>query len=267
MNTKTKISFIIIALLAFCACEKDRPVKFSLKHSTFTDNRDGYEYKTVTIDGTTWLAENFRYLPSVDGNDVDSVSFDGPRYYVYNYNGTNVNEAKATDEYKKYGVLYNYDAAVKCCPDGWHLPTKDDFAKLIKSVNNDKADKYDNFKFSTIVMLCGDRELWGLSDNTHTLLNVSGLTMIPGGIMRPEDYYYYEPTTQAYEQRDSVNFEDLGIYCYVWEKKRGREKDYMSGWTIRHDTTPMTQIDFRMEEYVSNISKNCGLSVRYVRDE
>lgn len=264
MSTKTKISFIIIALLAFCACEKDRPVKFDLEYSTFTDNRDGYEYKTVTIDGTTWLAENFRYLPVVDGNDVDSVSFDGPRYYVYNYNGTDVNEAKATDEYKKYGVLYNYEAAEKSCPEGWHLPTKDDFAKLIKSINNDKADKYGNYEFYTTVMLCGDRELWGLSDSTHILLNVSGLGFVPGGIMQPD--YFYEETPQGYEQRDSVKFKDLGIYCFVWEKKRGREKDYLSGWTIRHDTTPMTQIDFRMEEYVSNISKNCGLAVRYVKD-
>lgn len=259
---ETKISFIIIALLAFCACEKDRPVKFDLEYSTFTDNRDGYEYKTVTIDGTTWLAENFRYLPSVDGNDVDTVSFDGPRYYVYNYNGTDVNEAKATDEYKKYGVLYNYEAAVKSCPDGWRLPTKDDFAKLIKSVNNDKVNKYGIFKYYTSVMLCGDRELWGLTDSTHTLLNVSGLTMIPGGTMQPQ-YPYDE---YSGERKDSIGFNDIGISCYVWEKKRGREKDYLSGWTIWHDTTPMTQIDFRIEEHVSSISKKCGLSVRYVKD-
>jgi len=65
---------------------------------------------------------------------------------------------------------------------------------------------------------------------------------------------------------DSVKFKDLGIYCFVWEKKRGREDDYLSGWTIRHDTTPMTQIDFRMEEWVSSIPKICGLAVRYVKD-
>lgn len=262
MSTKTIISFIIIALLAFCACEKDRPVKFSLKHSTFTDNRDGCEYKTVTIDGTTWLAENFRYLPSVDGNDVDSVSFEGPRYYVYNYNGTNVNEAKATDEYKKYGVLYNYDAAVKSCPDGWRLPTKDDFEKLAKSINNDKKDKYGHFEFYTTVMLCGDRELWGLDDSTHSLLNVSGLTMIPGGIMQPQ-YPYDE---YSGKQIDSIEFNDMGTSCFIWEKKKGREKDYLSGWTISHDPTA-TQIDFQMNERESSIPQICGLSVRYVKDE
>jgi len=259
MNAKTKISFIIIALLAFCACEKDRPVKFDLEYSTFTDNRDGYEYKTVTIDGTTWLAENFRYLPAVDGNDVDTVSFDSPRYYVYNYNGTDVNEAKATDEYKKYGVLYNYEAAVKSCPDGWHLPTKDDFARLIKSVNNDKADKYDNFEFYTIVMLCGNSELWGLNDSTHTLLNVSGLTMIPGGVMQPQ-YPYDE---YSGEGKDSIGFNDIGTSCFFWGKKKGREKDSILAWWIKHDSEP-NHIDLDMQE--TEIHKKCGLSVRYVKD-
>lgn len=259
---RTTITTIIIALLAFCACEKDRPVKFCLKHSTFTDNRDGYEYKTVTIDGTTWLAENFRYLPSVDGNDVDSVSFDGPRYYVYNYNGTNINEAKATDEYKKYGALYNYNAAVKCCPDGWRLPTKEDFEKLIKSINNDKKDKYGNFGYYTTIMLCGNRELWGLDDSAHTLLNVSGLTMIPGGIMQPQHPY----DMYSGEKKDSIGFENIGTLCSIWEKKRGREKNYLSALQIEHDTTP-TQIDFRMHEMESSMPEICGLSVRYVRDE
>lgn len=259
---RTTITIIIIALLAFCSCEKDRPVKFSLKRSTFTDNRDGYEYRTVTINGTIWFAENFRYLPSVDGNDVDSVSFDGPRYYVYNYNGTNVNEAKTTDEYKKYGVLYNYNAAVKCCPDGWRLPTKDDFEKLTMSINNDKKDKWGNFEYYTILMLCGDRDLWGLDDSTHTLFNVSGMTMIPSGIMRPE-YPYNEYTGEG---KDSIEFKDLGISSFIWEKKRGREKDYLSALQIEHDTTA-TQIDFRMHEWVSSMPEICGLSVRYVRDE
>ena len=257
---RTTITIIIIALLAFCSCEKDRPVKFSLKHSTFTDNRDGYEYKTVTINGTTWFAENFRYLPSVDGNDVDSVSFDGPRYYVYNYNGTNVNEAKATDDYKKYGALYNYNAAVKCCPDGWRLPTKDDFEKLTMSINNDKKDKWGNFEHYTIVMLCGDRDLWGLDDSTHYLFNLSGLTLTPGGAMQPQ--YPYD--MYSGEEKDSICFNDIGTSCFIWGKKTGREKDRILAWWIKHATDPY-QTEFNMDE--TEIHKNCGLSVRYVRDE
>ncbi len=266
MNIRLIISLIIIALLAFCSCEKDRQVKFDLEYSTFTDNRDGYEYKTVTIDGTTWLAENFRYLPSVDGNDVDSVSFDGLRYYVYNYNGTNVNEAKATDEYKKYDRLYNYDAAIKSCPDGWRLPTMDDFQKLFKSINRTKYEGTyshgQSLDYNTIIMMCGQRELWGLKDSGYDLLNVSGLDFVPGGVMKPE-WNYDTYTGKDKELLDSVIFNDLGNSCLLWKKKKGQEKDYISAWRITYDSQ-YEQIDFDMRETL--MQKVCGLSVRYVKD-
>ena len=36
------------------------------------------------------------------GNDVSSTD---PKYYVYDYDGTNVNEAKATNNYITYAVM------------------------------------------------------------------------------------------------------------------------------------------------------------------
>jgi uncharacterized protein (TIGR02145 family) len=36
-----------------------------------------------------------------------------------------VGAAKATDNFKMFGVLYNWPAAMKACPAGWHLPTSD----------------------------------------------------------------------------------------------------------------------------------------------
>ncbi len=88
---------------------------------TFVDPRDGQTYKFVVIGSQVWFAENLRYLPSVspssDGSQIN------PRYYVYDYQGYNVSEAKTTYNYLNYGVLYNAAAAANACPEGWHVPT------------------------------------------------------------------------------------------------------------------------------------------------
>lgn len=110
--------------------------------STFTDTRDGTIYKMVTIGNQVWMAENLKYLPSVVGPTVGSIAT--PCYYVYDYNGTSVSEAKKTENYTTYGVLYNWPAAMAntkssssnpsgvqgVCPAGWHLPSDAEWTEL-----------------------------------------------------------------------------------------------------------------------------------------
>lgn len=98
------------------------------KYSTFTDPRDGNVYKTVTIGSQVWMAENLAYLPSVVGPGTGSLA--NPYYYVYDYNGTSVTEAKATTNFQTYGVLYNWYAALEACPTGWHLPYDSEWKQL-----------------------------------------------------------------------------------------------------------------------------------------
>ena len=91
-----------------------------IAYGKFTDSRDGRVYKTVKIGTQTWMAENLAYLPSVSPSSEGSYT--DPYYYVYDYQGSNVTEAKATSNYRTYGVLYNWPAALQACPAGWHLP-------------------------------------------------------------------------------------------------------------------------------------------------
>jgi uncharacterized protein (TIGR02145 family) len=77
------------------------------------------------------MAENLRYLPSLNGTDD---SYDDPKYYVYNYTGTDVSAAKNTANYSKYGALYNWPAAMTACPAGWHLPTDAEWTALENAV-------------------------------------------------------------------------------------------------------------------------------------
>ena len=119
----------------------------NIEYHLFIDNRyEGYYsedfnkgnyynvYNTVEVDGEYWMSENMRYLPSVnienDWSDLES------RYYVYDFNSTDVESARNTDNYRQYGALYNYAAATESCPEGWSLPTEDNFDSLdVNDVN------------------------------------------------------------------------------------------------------------------------------------
>lgn len=97
---------------------------------TFIDSRDGNEYNWVQIGDQVWMAENLAYLPSVNMVADGSEDAAGSYYYVYGYDGTNVADAKATDNYATYGVLYNWTAACNSCPAGWHLPSDAEWTEL-----------------------------------------------------------------------------------------------------------------------------------------
>ncbi len=113
---------------------------------TFTDPRDGQTYRWVRIGDQVWMAENLRYLPSVDNPWTHSRT--EPNYYVYDYFGTNVKEAKAKNNYRNYGVLYNEFAAMKgqssnenypgnvqgACPSGWKVPSDAEWTQLANYV-------------------------------------------------------------------------------------------------------------------------------------
>jgi uncharacterized protein (TIGR02145 family) len=163
---------------------------------TDLDNRN---YKTVKIGDQVWMAENLAYLPSVspsaDGSD------EVPYYYVYDYQGTVVANAKQLNNYKTYGVLYNWPAAKAgaantsdnsgkvqgVCPAGWHLPSDEEWTQLenflrINGYNYDGSTSGNkigksmaastNWETSSTIGAVSNN----LSDN-----NKSGFSALPGG--------------------------------------------------------------------------------------
>lgn len=182
-----------------------------IEYGSFTDSRDGKVYKTLTIGGQTWMAENLAYLPSAYLRG--KVSKTEPYCYVYGYFGTDVAAAKAKANYKTYGVLYNWPAAMNgaasssanpsgvqgMCPDGWHLPSDAEWTQLEICLANN-GHNYDG----SIGPISGDEVRakiaksmasasgWDLSDvpgsvgNTDypEYRNKSGFTGLPGGIFK-----------------------------------------------------------------------------------
>ena len=83
---------------------------------SFTDPRDGKVYKTVKIGDQVWMAENLNI-------ETDSS-------YCYN---------DSTKYCSKYGRLYSWAVANSVCPEGWHLPTIDEFETLFATVGGDSV--------------------------------------------------------------------------------------------------------------------------------
>jgi len=88
--------------------------------NTFTDTRDNQKYKLVKIGNQTWMAENLNF--SMDG----AWCYDEKQEYC-----------------DKYGKLYTWDAAQKACPDGWRLPSDEEWKDLEVELGmqNDVDDK------------------------------------------------------------------------------------------------------------------------------
>lgn len=175
MKKSFKAILFLSLVLIIASCNKEES---SGPEGTFTDSRDGKVYKTIKIGNQTWLAENLAYLPVVNRSTEGSAT--ETRYYVYGYQGNDVNEAKATTNYQTYGALYNYKAAVQACPPGWHLPTDEEWKELetFIGINPDLLDgnggrgepEGDKLKATSG---------W---ENNGNGSNESGFTAIPGGI-------------------------------------------------------------------------------------
>lgn len=117
----SKIHYYIIALLwsclSFTSCSNDDETPTDQiapsTTGTFTDTRDGENYNWVRYGNLEWMAENFRY----NLNDQEQTC----RLYKI--------DNKAVDV-KKYGRLYTHVGALNACPEGWRLPTDEDWKNL-----------------------------------------------------------------------------------------------------------------------------------------
>lgn len=87
---------------------------FSQETSTFTDPRDGHTYKIVKIGNQWWFAENLNY--KTDNS------------WAYNND-----ESLA----KEYGRLYTWESAQTACPDGWHIPSNDEWDAMVDAIGGE----------------------------------------------------------------------------------------------------------------------------------
>lgn len=208
---------------------------------TYTDPRDGHEYKTIRIGNQTWMAENLAWLPAVSSNETGSDT--GSHFYVYGYDGTDVGSAKANPNYRHYGVLYNWTAAMESCPPGWHLPGDEEWKILEKFEGMSRLDanriNFGNRTSGSVGSKLKSGSDWGVGDNGT---NTHGFTALPGG----------------YRGFDG-GFSDLGDYASFWSSTEGKDPIY--AWA--------RYLDYKcLGVFRTNYSyKRGGFSVRCLMDD
>lgn len=122
----------------------------TVKKGSFKDVRDGKSYKTVTIDGQTWMAENLDYVYLEPTAKEDSSSFclnddaaSCEKYgRLYLWSAAMDSAAVESDGGKNCGFGKECDAASDesedlvqgVCPEGWHLPRIEEWERLFKAV-------------------------------------------------------------------------------------------------------------------------------------
>jgi uncharacterized protein (TIGR02145 family) len=206
---------------------------------TVTDY-DGNIYNTIQIGTQIWMVENLKTTHYRNGDALSCITtsdnWDGLTAGGYcNYDNSASNG-------ETYGHLYNFYAVEdsrELCPEGWHVPTKDDFKILIKYLGG--AD-----------VAGGKMKEAGSEHWTSTLIssvnegtNESGFTALPGGVLDA-----------------SGNFSSEGYMAWFWTSE-GYDSS-ISGKRYGYRRT----LDLRSEEVSDERGYHAymGMSVRCIKD-
>lgn len=208
----------------------------NLETGTFTDNRDNHVYSWVKIGAQVWMAENLAYLPNITKRSI--ISETQKLYYVLDYDSTDIEAAKLTSNYNKYGALYNWLAAIDACPHGWHLSSDNEWKELemYLGMTQQEADTIYWRGQGQGEKLKASLDWFYNSPNA----NSSGFTALPGG----------------YAHTNSVQPPPPGYYGYWWTNIEYSTR-YAWARELQYDVNSV----FRSHFWKAN-----GFSVRCIKD-
>lgn len=128
-----KILFTIIFTLVVLSCTKT-PEK------TFSDQRDKSEYHFIEDGNKIWMTDNLSYLDAEIYNNGA---------WLWNCEEEDFSKVKKGSYLKKF-VLYDWETAKNYCPEGWHLPSIEEWKDLIALYSADNPDSpgLDKLNFS-----------------------------------------------------------------------------------------------------------------------
>ena len=188
---------------------KSKLHQFSL--NTFIDERDGQKYKTVRLkDGKIWMAQNFNFNTGKNCWNYQNNPANGPTY----------------------GRLYSWEAAQKACPKGWHIPTDEEWWRMIqgygKSYNRLSGQEYNTGEHA------GEAAFKAL-----TIKGSSGFSVVLGG-----------------SRHNDGSFRHLNDWGYFWTNT---EKNIEQAWYYYFDLPRKRLSRYRNE-------KGLGFSLRCIKN-
>jgi len=210
-------------LAGLISCEKKD------KTESVTDI-DGNEYQTVSIGTQLWMAENLRVKNYNDGTPIPLIAEDSewasltsPGFCWY--------ENDESSDKDPYGALDNCDAGNTCkvCPQGWHVPTNEDWDLLIEYLGGDTLAGGELKETDTLHWLSPNEGATGRA----------GFQALPGG-----GHYF------------NGNYGWMGYYGTYWSATENSSSTANTSY-MRYNSKRI---------YRESYGKNTGYSVRCVKD-
>ena len=180
-----------------------------INYGEFTDERDGQVYKTVKIGDQIWMAQNLNYDPG----DVSSLG----RYAWSGCYGDGaldeiskriLTEEEFAANCSRYGRLYTWEVAmnkVNCgyhyncdignegtqgvCPKGWHLPTKEEWKKLVEPIASGVRDQTTYWSYLGASVELKTADGWKEYSTSTSGTNAAGFSALPAGFMYIGEFF------------------------------------------------------------------------------
>lgn len=220
-------------------------------HGTMTDSRDGKTYKTVTIGMQTWMAENlnFEYNEGTARSYCyDSLASNCDKYgRLYTWSAAMDSVAFFSDAGKGCGneLLCNPKGRIRgICPEGWHLPDKDEWIELVYPMADSVDDdhKYASYYEAGVKLKSVD----GWEEGSHETDDY-GFSALPGG--------YFLCTYHD-------GFEHIGYGTVFWSSS---EYNIYHAFVLKLDYALFRPADSD-RAYLVGLHKTWAYSVRCIKD-
>lgn len=213
----------------------DGAPKINVKDGVFVDERDGNKYHVQTFGSDVWFVDNLRYadssaMPNLKGNVwcPDDEAANCKKFgALYSWTATMDIESDYLKEV--YGLKIHNVQGI--CPDGWRVPTNDDWYYLLKVVEK---------------MYPGEMA-GGILKSAEGWVDTAGVEQV-----FPDNMAFNGQP--AGRRNKEGGFLQSGAFSFFWTSAE-IDKATASGWTLRNDNAVLDSGHYYKEH---------GMSVRCI---
>lgn len=185
------MSFLMLLVAcSFASCSDDDSLPNVVPAATGTlVDKDGNEYGWVRIGNQDWMTENL-HCDAPFYEDRDNPKWVNRFGDYLELTGGDIDMQKKY--YSTFGNYYSYEEAVEYAPDGWRLPTDDDFKALERTLGVENVDA-EGWRDGGSYLMCQSGE--GTCLDFRYGGEICNYINSSIGLYHPYDYGYYWTST------------------------------------------------------------------------
>lgn len=192
---------------------------------------DGNEYPVFFSGDRYWMGADLKVTKYNDGTGIPNITDNAE--WVSTGNGAFCYYDNKAENAAIYGALYNFAAANsgKICPEGWSLPTSQEWKDLaVSQGGKENHDEYGDY-FPALGVKFKTKEYW--TDNKPGR-NMFGFNGVPGGCRRMNDGLFNVMGEVAYYwSADVVDTDNVLVYYLRLYNFANAQLGKSGGFSIR----------------------------------